>query len=134
MKNRILKKIPSSKSNKIRLFETQIWFQAKNVSGSSTFIFYILFNLPSKNRKSWNLWYSCLWFFWILRVRLFWQKLRLQFLIEKPRPDLLTLSTTFYGVSVLCNRFLKAQKAQIWAGANAGVNSQIHISVKSPTF
>ena len=42
-------------------------------------------------------------------------------MIEKPRPDLLTLSTTFYDVSVLCNRFLKAQKAQIWQGGNAGV-------------
>ena len=45
-------------------------------------------------------------------------------MIEKSLPDLLTLSTTFYDVSVLCNRFLKAQKAQIWAGGNAGVKKQ----------
>ena len=42
-------------------------------------------------------------------------------MIEKWVPDLLTLSTTFYDVSVLCNRLLKAQKAQIWPGGNAGV-------------
>ena len=41
-------------------------------------------------------------------------------MIEKPLLDLLTLATTFYDVSVLSNRFLKAQKAQIWAGGNAG--------------
>ena len=44
-----------------------------------------------------------------------------QFMIEKPRPDLLTLATTFYDVSVLCNRFLKARKAQIWVSGNKGV-------------
>ena len=42
-------------------------------------------------------------------------------MIEKPLLDLLTLSSTFYDVLVMYNRFLKAQKAQIWAGGNAGV-------------
>ena len=54
---------------------------------------------------------------------MFWLKFQLQFIIEKPLPDLLTLSTTFYDVPVLCNRFLKARKAQIWADGNAGVNA-----------
>ena len=34
----------------------------------------------------------------------------LQFLIEKLWPGLLTLSKTFFDVSVLCNRFSEAQK------------------------
>ena len=72
-------------------------------------------------KKSWNLWYSRFWFFRIVRVRVFWQKVQLFFMIEKPLPDLLTLFTTFYDVSVLCNRFLKTQKAQIWAFGNEGV-------------
>ena len=46
-------------------------------------------------------------------------------MIENPLFDLLTLSTTFYDVSVLCNRFSKAQTAQILAGGNAGVNTEV---------
>ena len=49
-------------------------------------------------------------------------------MIEKPLPDLLTLSTTLYDDSVLCNRFLKARKAQIWAGGNAGVKRKPKLS------
>ena len=53
-------------------------------------------------------------------------KFQLQFMIEKPLIDLLTLSMTVYDVSVLCNRFLNAQKAQIWAGGKAGVKQLIN--------
>ena len=34
---------------------------------------------------------------------------QLQFMIEKPRPDLLTLTTTFYDASVSRNLFSKAE-------------------------
>ena len=48
-------------------------------------------------------------FFWIVRVRVIWHMFQLQFMKEKLTPDLLTLSTTFYDVSVLCDRFSKAE-------------------------
>ena len=38
-------------------------------------------------------------------------------------PDILTLSAYFYHVCGRRNLPLKAQKAQIWAGGNAGVNT-----------
>ena len=56
-----------------------------------------------------------------MRVRVIRQMFQLQFMIGKPRPDLLTLSTTFYDISVLCNRLSKARKTQIWLSGNAGV-------------
>ena len=56
---------------------------------------------------------------------MFWQKFQLKFVIEKPLPDLLTVSTTFRDVSVLCNRFLKERKKQIWVSGNAGVNPSV---------
>ena len=34
---------------------------------------------------------------------------QLQFMIEKPQLDVLTLSTTFYNLSVSCNFFAKAE-------------------------
>ena len=37
-------------------------------------------------------------------------------------PDILTLSAYFYHVCGRRNLRLKAQKAKIWAGGNAGVN------------
>ena len=36
-------------------------------------------------------------------------------MIEKPRLDLLTLSTTFYDLSVSCNRFSKTEMRQFGA-------------------
>ena len=45
-------------------------------------------------------------FFRIVTVCVFWKKFQLKFMIGKPLPDLLTPSTTFYDVSILCNRFL----------------------------
>ena len=42
---------------------------------------------------------------------------------RKPRPDLLTLSTTLYYVSVLCDRLSMAWKNQIWFSGNEGVNT-----------
>ena len=45
--------------------------------------------------------------FLIVRVRVLLQVFQLQFMIEKPRPDLLTPFITFYDVSVLCNLFSK---------------------------
>ena len=52
---------------------------------------------------------------------MWFEEFQLQFVTEKPLPELLTLFTTFYDVSVFSNRFLKARKAQIWASGNAGV-------------
>ena len=53
-------------------------------------------------------------------------------MIGKSRPDLLKLSTTFYDVSVLRNRFLKTRKAQIWAGGNAGVKANFRLIFIQP--
>ena len=60
-----------------------------------------------------------------MRLHVFWQKFHLQFMIEKPWPDLLALSTTYYDVILLCDRFSKARKKkQIWFSGTAGVNPQ----------
>ena len=58
---------------------------------------------------------------WIVREHVFWQVFQLQFMIKNVRHNLLTLSTAFYDVSVLCNCFSKAQQKQIWFSGNAGV-------------
>ena len=50
-----------------------------------------------------------------MRVRVIRQIFQLQFMIEKPRPDLLTLSTTFYDFSVSRNLFSKAKISQFGA-------------------
>ena len=59
-----------------------------------------------------------------MRVRVIRQMFQLQFMIEKPRPDLLTLSTTFYDVSVLCNLFSKAEMRQFGASGTDGLISK----------
>ena len=43
-----------------------------------------IFDLPSKNPKSWNLWHSCFSFFRIVRLRVVWQKLK--FMMENSGP------------------------------------------------
>ena len=45
----------------------------------------------------------------------------LQCMIQKPRPDLLTLSTTFYDLSVSCNLFSKAEMRQFGALGTQGL-------------
>ena len=37
---------------------------------------------------------------------------QLQFMIEKPQLDVLTLSTTFYDLSISCNFFAKAESVR----------------------
>ena len=57
---------------------------------------------PKVNKR--NLWNSCLLrFFLIVRVYVIWQMFMLKLLIEKQRPDVLKLSTTFYDFSVSCD-------------------------------
>ena len=46
---------------------------------------------------------------------------QLEFMIEKPRPDLLTLSTTFYDGSVSRNLFLKSEMRQFGASGTEGL-------------
>ena len=44
-------------------------------------------------------------------------------MIEKPRPDLLTLSTTFYDLAVSFNLFSKPENRQIGDSGNRGVKA-----------
>ena len=44
-------------------------------------------------------------------------------MIEKPRPDFLTLSTTFYDLSVSRNLFSKAEMRQFGTSGTEGLNS-----------
>ena len=57
-------------------------------------------------------------FFWIVKERKDRQKFQLQFMIEKPTLDVLTLSTTSYDVSIPRNFFSKAEMRQFGAGEN----------------
>ena len=70
-------------------------------------------------------------FFWSVRVYV-WPDKASSF--SKNRTlDLLTLPTTFYDVSVSCNRFLKTGKAPIWRIGNRRLkNFNKHYA--SPTF
>ena len=49
------------------------------------------------------------------------------FMIEKPRLDLLTLSTTLYDLSVARNLFLKAERRQFGASGTDGLNSETNL-------
>ena len=66
-------------------------------------------------KKSWHK------LFLIMRVRVIRQIFPLQCMIQKPRPDLLTLSTTFYDLSVSCNIFSKAEMRQFGASGTQGL-------------
>ena len=71
----------------------------------------------SKNREICDI--NCTLFL-IVRVLVNWQMLKLQFMIEKPRPDVLTLSQTFYDLSVSCNLFLKTAMRKFGAAGTEG--------------
>ena len=73
-----------------------------------------------KVEKSWNLKKSWHKLFLIMRVRVIRQIFQLQFMIEKPRPDLLTLSKTLYDLSVSRNLFSKAEMRQFGASGSDG--------------
>ena len=51
-------------------------------------------------------------FFWIVRERVVWKRFQLQFMIGKLKPDLLTLSTTFYDFTVSLNLLAKGEMRQ----------------------
>ena len=57
-----------------------------------------------------------------MRVRVIRQMFQLQGMIGKPRPDLLTLSTTFYDLSVSRNLFSKAEIRQFGESVTEGLN------------
>ena len=81
-------------------------------------------NPPSKsiNREIWK--NHDTFFFLIMRVRVIWQMFQfLQFMIEKPRPELLTLSTKFYDLSVSHNLFSKAKIRQFGEWGSEGLTS-----------
>ena len=54
--------------------------------------------------------------FWILACVV--QQMSLQFMIEKPQPDLLTQLTTFYDLSVSCNLFWKDEMRRLGASGS----------------
>ena len=58
-----------------------------------------------------------------LRVRVILQMFSLQYMIETSRPDLLTLSTTFYDLSLSHNLFSKAEVRQFGASGTEGLKS-----------
>ena len=60
--------------------------------------------------------------FWHLRVAVFRQMLQLKFMKEKQTPDLLTLSTTFFNVWVLCNWSSKTEMRRFGVVGIRGVN------------
>ena len=53
--------------------------------------------------------------------RVVWQMFQLQFMIEKPKPDVLTLSTAFYDLSVSRNLFAKVEMPQFSASGTEGL-------------
>ena len=55
-------------------------------------------------------------------------------MIEKWTPDLLTLPTTFYDVSVLCNRFSKTEMRQFGASTIHGLSDFRLFNVTSSVF
>ena len=58
--------------------------------------------------------------FFIVR-RVIRHMFQLEFIFKKLGPDLLTLSTTFYNVSVLCTLFLMAEMRQFGAIGNPSI-------------
>ena len=66
-----------------------------------------------------SLWYIRAFDFLIERV--IWKMFKLQFMIEKSAPNLLTLSTTFYYVWVWYNRVSKTEMGQFDASGNQGI-------------
>ena len=70
-----------------------------------------------KAKKSWNLWNSGCWFFEL------WEYVGFdRASIHDGTPDLLTLSTTLFDVSVLSNLFSNAQMRQFSASGNQRVS------------
>ena len=66
--------------------------------------------------------------FSIVRVRVMWQIFQLQFIIEKLRPDVLTLSKTFYDLNV-AQSLLKGRNASISPAGSEGliiIKSGVH--------
>ena len=63
-----------------------------------------------------------------MRVFEIWQKCQPQFMTEKWRPDVLTLSTTFYDLTVSRNLFSKTEMRQFRTAETKGLN-QIFSSV-----
>ena len=59
-----------------------------------------------------------------MRVRVILQMFQLQFIIEKLRPDLLTLFTTFYDLSVSRDLFSKAEIRQFGESGTEGLTNQ----------
>ena len=52
---------------------------------------------------------------------------KLQFMIEKPTPDVLTLPTTFYDLSVSRNLFAKAEMPQFGTSGTEGLNNILNL-------
>ena len=50
----------------------------------------------------------------------------LEFMLDKPWPDLLTLSETFYDLSVSCNLFSKSEMLQFGASGTEVLNKKIY--------
>ena len=59
-----------------------------------------------------------------VRARVIWHVFQLQFMIRKPRHDLLPLSRTFYDLSASCNLFSKAKIGQFSTGGTEGLKSE----------
>ena len=72
--------------------------------------------------------------FGILRVRLILQMFQLQFMKGKLTPDFLTLPTTFYDVSVSCNRFSKTEMRQFGASGTDGLTKTMTNYTKLETL
>ena len=79
--------------------------------------------IRSQSRKSENWWKSLHKLFWIVTVCVIWQFFYLLFVIEKPRPGLLTLSAIFYELSDTYNLFSKAEMRQFGALGTDWLNS-----------
>ena len=86
--------------------------------GSQDFMISQSHAICPQSKKSWYLWYWCLWFFLSVKVSVLWQIFQLQFMINKRWPDVLALSTTFNDLSVSRNLFSKVKWRQFGASGN----------------
>ena len=68
------------------------------------------------------------WIFWIITVCMIRSMLQLKFMIEKPRSDVLTLSTTYYDLSISHNLLSMAEIRHFGASGTGGwfINLYFH--------
>ena len=87
--------------------------------------------LKSENRKICGIWAIEFLELW---ENVWLELFKLQIMKEKRTPDLLTSTTTFYDVSVSCNRVSKTEMCQFGASGTDGLTTTIQFLLLIPSI